>query len=66
MRIALDEPHAQADLRAAGIAEAAAQRAVEVEQQGADGGVDEVVGVRHVEHLQDRLERRSVAEREAP
>ena len=53
-------------LRPAGVPESAPQRPVEVEEEGADRGVDEVVCVGKVEHFEDRLEVDAIAKRESP
>ena len=50
------------DLAAAAVSQAAADRAVEVEEQGALRGVEAVVGVRQVEDLEDRFEGDAAAE----
>ena len=58
------EAEAHAELRAAGVAEAAPDRPVEVEQETALRGIQEVVRVREVEDLEDRLDRLAVPELE--
>ena len=55
-----------ADLELPRLAEPAPDRAVEVEERAARRRILEVVGVRHVEHLEDRLECALAAEVERP
>src|SRR6202165_5930507 len=56
----------QSDLRLLRIAQAAANRAVEVEQQARRCRIPEVLGPQHVEHLHDRLEASPLTEVERP
>ena len=60
------ESQTDSELPPPGVAEPAAERSVEVEEQGTGVAVQKVVGAGHVEHLGDRLDGQAVREREAP
>ena len=60
------ESETDSELAPPGVAEPAAERSVEVEEERARVAVEEVVGARQVEHLDDRLDGETVRQREAP